>query len=145
MKETLETTVGNRTEPWSSARDYLRGRIGRLEYWIWFALVVIVAIGLSAAHALLLSPVLQVAFITQQNRRLHDLGKSGWWALLLVVAPFVVGHLLELTMSRSQANVLSTLVGFAFILWIGAVPGDAMGNRFGPPPARDLKAIFFKA
>lgn len=51
-------------------------------------------------------------------RRLHDMGRSGWWLLLLPVP------------------LLGQLVGFPLLLLCLAWPGRRGENRFGPDPRR---------
>ncbi|MBB6306526.1 DUF805 domain-containing protein [Xanthobacter tagetidis] len=58
-------------------------------------------------HLALFLPSLAVAI-----RRLHDVGRSGWWFLILFV-PF----------------------GFFVLLFWWVQPSERMANRFGPPPA----------
>ena len=63
------------------------GRAGRAEYW-WFTLFVFVVNVIAAFLGLLgilASVALLVPTIAVQVRRLHDVGKSGWWLLILVV------------------------------------------------------------
>ena len=52
-------------------------------------------------------------------RRLHDLDRSGWWSLLIVI-PFA-----------------------SFVLL--ALPGSKGNNRFGPPPRANSKAVKLSA
>jgi uncharacterized membrane protein YhaH (DUF805 family) len=56
-------------------------------------------------------------------RRLHDIGVSGWWMLLVLVLPFAVSFLLSERLAQLPA-LLATIV-------LGAVPGDTGVNRFG--------------
>ena len=93
----------------------------RSEYWWWFLFVVIVDIGLSVLDLLIGTyPILNWLFslavllpgIAVGVRRLHDLGKPGWWVLIAVVP----------------------LIG-AIILLIWAVTRGTHGeNRFGADP-----------
>ena len=55
---------------------------------------------------------LSVALLLASARRLHDLDRSGWWALLGFM-PFL---------------------NFALFLGLSVIPGKAEPNRFGPPP-----------
>ncbi len=90
------------------------GRASRSEFW-WFTLFEFGALILSAliheiayelvALALLL-PVLAVS-----ARRLHDIGKSGWWMLISAIP----------------------LIGLIFIAW-AAKKGDEAANAYGPAP-----------
>lgn len=102
------------------------GRIGRVRYLAWSAVVFFAALGLYliAAMAMAVSPVvggiLMVAIIIPAVvisvqigvQRLHDIGWSGW--LLLV-------------------NLIP-VVGSVFALIMLVVPGTADANRYGPPP-----------
>lgn len=61
------------------------GRASRSEYWWWTLFVVLVSVGAAMVSDVLsglvslgtLLPYLAVA-----SRRLHDIGKSGWWQLV---------------------------------------------------------------
>lgn len=116
----------------------MSGRIGRIRYlaystiynFITFAVVGILAAilipmmvassdgGADPAMAFLALiiyvPVIAVFFIVVR-RRLHDLDKSGWWSLLLLVP---------------IANLLMALY---LLFW----PGTIGVNRFGPPPVKN--------
>lgn len=100
------------------AENYVNftGRAQRSEFW-WFALfAVVVSLVLGA-----ISPVLTSVFalavllpgIGVAVRRLHDVGRSGWWYLLVLIP--VLGSLILI---------------FAFFIHRGT-SGD---NRFGPDP-----------
>lgn len=65
------------------------GRASRAEYW-WFALFAfVVSIVLSAAGAGLISGLFSLATLVPSLavgvRRLHDLGKSGWFLLISLI------------------------------------------------------------
>ena len=62
------------------------------------------------------------------SKRLHDCGRSGWWAALVLLAFAVVWPQPE------------DFIDFLFVLplvWaavaLGAMPGEPGANRFGPP------------
>lgn len=57
------------------------------------------------------------------RRRLHDLGKTGWLSLLMLV-PFV---------------------GFFFYLWLIFGPGDPHANEYGPPPGPNSTGVIILA
>jgi uncharacterized membrane protein YhaH (DUF805 family) len=104
----------------TSAYAQFSGRASRSEYW-WFALftliaqaaatVVDVSIGLD-----LFANLLTLAFLIPSfallARRLHDVGRSGWWWLLVF-----------------------TIIGAFVVLYWLIRPGDAGANKFGDPSA----------
>jgi uncharacterized membrane protein YhaH (DUF805 family) len=68
-----------------------KGRASRSEYW-WFALFVVLvsfAAGLlgDAANALV-ALALFLPYLAVSARRLHDIGRSGWWQLVWYI-PFI--------------------------------------------------------
>jgi uncharacterized membrane protein YhaH (DUF805 family) len=100
------------------------GRAIRSEFWYWFLFVVLVVIASSVIDAVLfseleLSPISTLAGlalilpgISISIRRLHDLDRSGWWYLLVLV-PLVGGIIL--------------------LIW-NCIRGTVGPNRFGPDP-----------
>ena len=91
------------------------GRASRSEYW-WFFLfqvLVMVATGMlgdvinGLASLALLLPALAVG-----TRRLHDIGRTGWWQLLLL-----------------------TGIGFFVLVYWWVQPTDGASNRYGELPA----------
>ena len=120
----------------------LNGRIGRIQYLaygvIWglllsFIYAVVVLLGSMTGPSLsgmilmlvfiLMLPFLIYMYIFLPRRRLHDLGKSGWWLLLLLVPIANLIMLLYLYFGRGQE-------GF---------------NDYGLPPAPYTKVEFWLA
>ena len=101
------------------------GRAARPEFW-WFALFLFLAnivLGLIDAAILptdvsLLAPLFGLATIVPavavSVRRLHDIGKSGWWVLL---------HLIP-------------VIGFLVMLYFYVQPTEPGANEYGPQPVR---------
>jgi len=89
------------------------GRSGRPEFW-WFALfcavVNFVSMFLGDIINLILTLALLVPTFAVGARRLHDLGKSGWWQLLVL-----------------------TVIGAFLLLYWAAQPGTDGPNEFGAP------------
>ena len=156
------------------------GRATRPEFW-WWALVVVGAmltvfalglleplihgysvrpIGWAMAWSFLLSSVI-VELVTSLPtlavavRRLHDTGRSGWWALLWLLAPIPVWTLaavsfldvLGMSLGGGDPSLLSyyILLGLALAATTGTVvwavkwlsrPGDDGPNRFGADPLK---------
>lgn len=116
-------------EPWYATE----GRIGRVRYlafnFIWGVLVLLVYLILGVIMGMLgmsplsvtgllllilpLLPILYFAYGVLPKRRLNDIGKSGWWALLVLVP----------------------VVNLFYFLYIMIKSGDADSNEYGLPPA----------
>lgn len=104
------------------------GRISRSQYWIGFLILVGVAFvigmvlgamgaGNEPGAPSLLEALLNIALIplvfAVYIKRFHDLGKSGWFSLLLIVP------------------LVNILVG---IFWLGFVKGTDGPNEYGEDP-----------
>ncbi len=98
------------------------GRARRSELW-WFLLFnLLVGLAAGVIDAVLRTPVLgalvSLGFLLPglavQVRRLHDLGKSGWWLLLSFIP----------------------IVGFIILIVWWCRDGEVGGNRFGADPKR---------
>lgn len=70
------------------------------------------------------------------SKRLHDRGRSGWWAALILFAVVAVWPRPD-----SFFDFLFALV----LIWagveLGAMPGEAGANRFGSNPLRPAVAL----
>ena len=70
------------------------------------------------------------------SKRLHDRGRSGWWAALVLAAVVAVWP-----EPHGVFDFLFVLV----LVWagveLGAMPGEAGANRFGPNPLRAPLAV----
>ena len=102
----------------------LGGRSSRSEYW-WFVLgggifnilCTVLAVSIDEALIALLPVLLLPAAITLVVRRLHDLGKSGWW--------FFIG--------------LIPLVGAIYLIYLFVQEGDSEANVYGSVPTNMLE------
>ena len=102
----------------------LGGRSSRSEYW-WFVLgggifnilCTVLAVSIDEGLIALLPVLLLPAAITLVVRRLHDLGKSGWW--------FFIG--------------LITLVGAIYLIYLFVQEGDSEANVYGSVPTNMLE------
>jgi uncharacterized membrane protein YhaH (DUF805 family) len=137
---------------------YLQGRSGRKEYWIGVALLLLVGVGLAAFNVGGASGVTTFLWILIWNRRLHDIGRSGWF-VLIPLGLIVVGTALGLMLGGDEVLkayeysqkgsgpvsergawlfigmvVALIAVQFGFTIWLGVKKGDPGDNRFGPPP-----------
>ena len=70
------------------------------------------------------------------SKRLHDRGRSGWWAALILVAIVAIWPRPD-----SFFDFLFALV----LIWagveLGAMPGEPGANRYGRNPLRPMVAI----
>jgi len=91
------------------------GRASRSEYW-WFILgvVLIYVIALTISHTLYLLAILGLMLpnLAASVRRMHDIGKSGWWVLLSIIP----------------------IVGLIVIYWF-VQPSMQGSNEYGEAPA----------
>jgi uncharacterized membrane protein YhaH (DUF805 family) len=136
-----------------------RGRNNRLRYWqvvglCWLGLVVCgmvlaagksaglvfeVLVGVVAVPAILL---ICLAGVLNAIKRLHDLGRSGWWLPLMVGLDVPLALVANGPDSGLQlvGALLQMLYSLALLAVFGGWPGQKRPNRFGEPPgaARSL-------
>lgn len=120
-------------------RGFLSGRLGRRRYWA--ILAAIAAVCASAAVVLKLQTGLAAGllWLGAAVGRLHDLGRSGWWAVGLLafdagalMAAALVGPLMV-----GPIAYLGALLLIACTVWLGVAEGEPGGNRFGQGPAEE--------
>lgn len=121
---------------WDRVKMGWSARAGRREYWLWVgmltALGLIPGIG-SAAVGL---------WILAYARRLHDLGRSGWWSLAPVGLAFMIGGAgVVIGVNLSVSILIAGVSSWVFNIWLGCQRGDEGTNRFGPPPASDWRTL----
>ncbi len=130
--------------PGPSVGGFLKGRANRREFWLMIAIVLALSF-----TALSLIPGLQtagtVAVTFAQIRRLHDLGRTGWWvAAILGLQLVAVVGLFAAGLPEDTILLLGTVVSVVPpIVILGAIAGQPFENRFGPAPGRrSLREIF---
>jgi uncharacterized membrane protein YhaH (DUF805 family) len=97
------------------------GRATRPEYWYWVLFSIVASVVLAIIDLALPYNVLQLAFdvatllpgLAVLIRRLHDVDRSGWWWLI----------------------VLIPIIGWILLIVWACTRGTDGPNRFGPPPA----------
>lgn len=136
-----------------------RGRTSRVGFWrlqITFALVVatlmivtvyLVKAGLSALAMVIFGlpfAALLAAALVVGIRRMHDRGRSGWWAAFFLLMPTALADAAAaMAADRTPTDILLSwpilLMGLALTVWswleFGLFRGTRGANRFGPDPA----------
>lgn len=109
----------------------MRGRVGRVRYLAYCflpnLLLLCASIAMASGSAGGLSLAIEgvvvaaalVLLVLIGVRRLHDMGRSGWFA----------------------AGLLVPVLNLAVFLWLLCMPGEARPNRFGPPPGPNTRAV----
>ena len=128
------------------------GRINRATYLLCFAILV-------AVYAVLLTfiskpPALgEFLALMIAVPRLHDIGKSCWWAGGVIVAELVVvfGSLAFVTPTGGESTILIAgglfvMAALALMVWLGCIRGQPDANLYGepPPPGISLKSYSLK-
>jgi uncharacterized membrane protein YhaH (DUF805 family) len=80
-------------------------------------------------------PVLFFSGACVLSKRLHDRGRSGWWAALILFAVVAVWPRPD-----GFFDFLFTLVLVWAAVELGAMPGEPGANRYGPNPLRPALA-----
>jgi uncharacterized membrane protein YhaH (DUF805 family) len=122
------------------------GRARRTEYWMFSLVLLVIGAGSQALDwwlfgvplnpftvpaadtlvsvqigwiGLLVTLVTLVPGVAVQVRRLHDIDRSGWWSLLVLVP----------------------VLGWIGLWGLSALAGDGHPNRFGPDPKRAVELV----
>ncbi|RYC40363.1 DUF805 domain-containing protein [Pectobacterium zantedeschiae] len=120
-----------------------KGRIGRRDFWLWMAIwVALMAVLFTLSGQRWLDTqltafglvVLLWPTAAMMVKRLHDRNKSGWWALLLVVAWILVSGNWSMFSAIWQWGIgrfLPILIVVMTLLDCGVFLGTKGENRFG--------------
>ncbi|MBS0363619.1 MAG: DUF805 domain-containing protein [Proteobacteria bacterium] len=121
-------------------RKWLDGRGGRKEFWLLGVPLVIVGSVIAAIVGSGWGAVAQfafgIAFLLFMIRRLHDIGVSGWIAPLINVASTVLLYAAKGFLPPAAYGLAALVILLAILLGLGAWPGTAGDNAYGPPPGR---------
>jgi uncharacterized membrane protein YhaH (DUF805 family) len=131
----------NGRSEWAELFLSSNGRLARTPFVIAAAVVVGIAIVYEAIanrtlHLLtgwIVYPPLMFSGVCLLSKRLHDRGRSGWWAALILIAIVAVWpqpeHFLDFVFS---------LVILWAIVELGVMGGEQGANRYGPPPLKTV-------
>ena len=120
-----------------------KGRIGRRDFWIWIAIwaVTMVAlfslaggalVDLQTAAFMLVCLLWPTAAVT--IKRLHDRGKSGIWALLMILAWMLLAgnwSMLPGVWQWGVGRFIPTLIIVMMLIDLGAFVGTQGENKYG--------------
>ena len=130
-------------------RNY-RGRSRRSEYWwFWLFIQIVAPIVTPIIRVEVVFLIVMFFLVPLTTRRLHDIGKSGWYQLgyyiviltLLIKSPHLLLMLLNDpvgNVSASEPGVLIPFLGFlaftiVWIIWL-TQKGNEGPNKYGPDP-----------
>jgi uncharacterized membrane protein YhaH (DUF805 family) len=121
----------------------IKGRIGRRDFWIWMgiwllAMVILFTLAggemlsIQTAAFILVCLLWPTAAVTV--KRLHDRGKSGIWALLMVLAWMLLAGnwaMLPGVWQWGVGRFIPTLIIVMMLIDLGAFVGTQGENKFG--------------
>ena len=122
---------------WSDLLFSASGRLARTPFLIGCAILIAIAaiyeawVGV-ALHWLtgwFVYPALLYAGACVLSKRLHDRGRSGWWAALILFALVAVWP----SPHGVGALIFTLILGWA-VIELGVMQSEAGANRFGPSP-----------
>jgi uncharacterized membrane protein YhaH (DUF805 family) len=122
---------------WTDLFFSASGRLARTPFLIGCAVLIAIAAIYEAwvgatLHWLtgwLVYPALLYAGACVLSKRLHDRGRSGWWAALILFALIAVWP----TPHGIGALIFTLILGWA-VIELGVMQSEAGANRFGPSP-----------
>ena len=116
------------------------GRSSRAEYWWWILFYILTS--MIPLIGPFINLILIIATISLTTRRLHDIGKTGWWQLIFIfmyillfalLIPFIIIATVGLGLPALIIwFILFLIITICWIRWM-ATKGNDGPNKFGPP------------
>ncbi len=156
---------------WTKLFFSTKGRISRKQWWIGYVILFAVGLAYTALEMLIngefdphdkstarlatwrylaYSLLVLWPWLALYARRLHDLGRTGWWGALLLIPSYfyIFFELAGITDTSHQTGLLSVVLMLLIYLpvpveglWLGGVKGERGANQYGPDP---LPAAFYQ-
>jgi uncharacterized membrane protein YhaH (DUF805 family) len=105
------------------------GRVGRQEYWMFVLISVLIQIALDIVRLDMISMLVSLGLLLPSlglaARRLHDIGKSGWWLLLGFIP--IIGWIILIVWLATKTDVAANQYGNPAMPKVvgGAIPSAA--------------------
>lgn len=117
---------------------YRYGRINRPTYFLCFAILMVAWVAVILSQVRMPGEIL--AFVVAVPR-LHDIGKSAWWAGAVIIAEVVVVFVaLPFALAANQKDIVELAAGFfvmaawGLMVLLGCIRGQEGVNKYGEPP-----------
>ncbi len=89
------------------------GRVGRQEYWMFILFSILIQIALDIVRLDMISMLVSLGLFLPSlglaTRRLHDIGKSGWWLLLGFIP--IVGWIILIVWLATKTDTAANVYG----------------------------------
>ncbi len=141
--DSLNSMVGFRQAVKLGFGKYLEfdGRATRAEYWWWQLFVILVSWVPIIGGIIGLATLIPSLAVT--SRRLHDVGRTGWWQVLpwgfLVVffLALIFGFVLSSVFILAGISILAVIPVLILLLVWYCTRGENGTNKYGPEPSHD--------
>jgi uncharacterized membrane protein YhaH (DUF805 family) len=114
------------------------GREGRAAFWQYVLVYLVIAMALAILRLRLLSTLLMLGLLLPTFailvRRMHDIDRTGWLALLPAVPGLLMVFLYLTFWPLSVVFGLTSLICLGYVVYLCAEPGTTGANEFGPDP-----------
>ncbi|MFZ5719305.1 MAG: DUF805 domain-containing protein [Pseudomonadota bacterium] len=136
MNDRLQQATGGRTPPVGGFWTWIGGRGRRREYWLWMVPLLLAGVALSLTSVPGAALIVALPKLFAMIRRLHDIGQSGWIAVIINVASNIGSFVLILIVGVEGGALLAYLAYLAALVVLGAWPGQRTTNAYGPPTGK---------
>lgn len=136
MSDRLQAAASGQTGPTKGFNGWIGGRARRREYWAFVLPLIVLMVTLELTGVPLPGLIVGIPMLMVWIRRLHDLGRSGWFAPLINIVSNGLSWLLIAFASAEIAAVASAAFFLGAIVTLGAIPGQQRTNAYGRAPGK---------